>query len=60
MHLMKQHDGWCFKIANFKKNYISLAKPMLVVIGIQSFIIAYNEYTRFSAVMTVDIEAMLN
>jgi arabinogalactan oligomer/maltooligosaccharide transport system permease protein len=41
-----------------RKITFPLAKPMLAVIGIQSFIIAYNEYTIASAVMTVDIEAM--
>ena len=41
-----------------RKITFPLVKPMLAVVGIQSFIIAYNEYTIASAVMTVNVEKM--
>jgi arabinogalactan oligomer/maltooligosaccharide transport system permease protein len=37
---------------------LPLAKPMLAIVAIQSFVIAYNEYTIASAVMTTGIESM--
>lgn len=37
---------------------LPLAKPMLAIVAIQSFVIAYNEYTIASAVMTAKIESM--
>ncbi|HOA78321.1 MAG: ABC transporter permease subunit [Bacilli bacterium] len=37
---------------------LPLAKPMLAIVAIQSFVIAYNEYTIASAVMTTNVEAM--
>ncbi len=37
---------------------LPLAKPMLAIVAIQSFIIAYNEYTIASAVMTTNVESL--
>ena len=37
---------------------LPLAKPMLAIVAIQSFVIAYNEYTIASAVMTAKVESM--
>lgn len=37
---------------------LPLAKPMLAIVAIQSFIIAYNEYVIASAVMTTNILSM--
>lgn len=37
---------------------LPLAKPMLSIVAIQSFVIAYNEYTIASTVMTTGIESM--
>jgi len=37
---------------------LPLAKPMLAIVAIQSFVIAYNEYVIASAVMTTNILSM--
>ena len=37
---------------------LPLAKPMIAVVAIQSFVIAYNEYAIASTVMTQKLEAM--
>jgi len=37
---------------------LPLAKPMLAIVAIQSFIISYNEYTIASTVMTDNINNM--
>ncbi len=37
---------------------LPLAKPMIAIIAIQSFVIAYNEYTIASAVMTTGVESL--
>lgn len=37
---------------------LPLAKPMLAIVAIQSFVIAYNEYTIASTVMTDNIDTM--
>jgi ABC-type maltose transport system permease subunit len=37
---------------------LPLAKPMIAIVAIQSFVIAYNEYVIASTVMTQKLEAM--
>ena len=40
------------------KVILPLSKPMLAIVAMQSFIIAYNEYTIASAVMTTSVESL--
>ncbi|NLD26717.1 MAG: ABC transporter permease subunit [Acholeplasmataceae bacterium] len=46
------------RLQTLVKITLPLAKPMLAIVAIQSFVIAYNEYTIASAVMTTGIESM--
>lgn len=46
------------KLQILLKITLPLAKPMLAIVAIQSFVIAYNEYVIASAVMTTNILSM--
>jgi ABC-type maltose transport system permease subunit len=46
------------KIQTLVHVILPLAKPMLAVVAVQSFIIAYNEYAIASTIMTSGLDAM--
>lgn len=46
------------KLQILVKITLPLAKPMLAIVAIQSFVIAYNEYTIASAVMTTSVDSL--